>query len=843
MAVAGLHNVSAFGPSLFVESQSSGSSLWEEPQVRSSTRASSLLQMWRELEDEHVVSPSYRQRHQRSNGSDSDCTINVASVGQGSDNGDDASEYADETENHGIRTHSETNLEDSDSITSGQSSDMGDIERGRVRQVFREWMNSGAKGQSPDGYPLNNNMGEQCLGENVRERVRIIKEWVQTIARHGNNNGSPRDEVPEGCSQIEQVRDGLVITRPEIGARRPVRRICGRQTLLDLLLRAQSERKKELRDLSEQRPVSDFAHRNRIQALLRGRFLRNEILITDRRPSMAATELGLLRQRSTVSDLREGFLSKLHNSTSTQGNSAECSSSLSEDANCEAESTCIGGIAAEIQTAFVSDTDADGNRSRHEFVSIVTEAEDLALDHDGAEVSLVNGISHSAEQPTFDNEASEHSSHLDQSNVIVNSEPPLEIVGINYSGPFEVFRERYEPRSDASYVHEVAGDIADIEGNTIEEFDRQDTSTLEEEAQDLEMGIDNTSWHQFTGVAFTEWTDASRRVDTAADQWFRGISDYEQDQIQGAHEVWPNNNFQEAVDSWLDMPTGEVSGSVGSMDTFYFPDNDNVQSMELRELFSRRRVSSLLRSSFRESLDQVLQSHVERQGQASGDWELDTSSPALIEPGQEQLNGEQTLAPSDGSEINEFDPPSMHITPSQPLMDEELPNWPHISSTQHMGTEWEVINELRIDMARLQQRMNNMQSMLEACMELQIELQRSVHQEVSAALNQSFISRGADSWESTLLVHESKWDFVRKGICCICCDSKIDSLLYRCGHMCTCSKCAEVLVQGTGKCPMCVAPIIVSPRIIMQPEEHMDSVGGYEAYLSSSSIPFSLETI
>ncbi|KAL8481943.1 hypothetical protein ACS0TY_028185 [Phlomoides rotata] len=119
-----------------------------------------------------------------------------------------------------------------------------------------------------------------------------------------NNRELVRDGGAEAGSQIEQVRDGLVVAHPEIGARRPIYRLCGRQTLLDLLQRADCERKEELQGLLEQKPVSEFTHRNRIQAFIRGRLLRNKIVIANERPSsMAASELGLLRQRHTVSGL------------------------------------------------------------------------------------------------------------------------------------------------------------------------------------------------------------------------------------------------------------------------------------------------------------------------------------------------------------------------------------------------------------------------------------------------------------------------------------------------------------------------------------------------------------
>ncbi|KAL3849577.1 hypothetical protein ACJIZ3_011459 [Penstemon smallii] len=667
MAVAGLHNVSEFGPSLFAEHGNNA-------------RASSLLQMWRELEG--VTHP--RRSKQQRNDSASECLSTSTSLGQGSDNGDDNG----------------NDSEDNNSVISELSSDLGEIERVRLRQNSHE-----------------------C------ERVRI--------SHH-----------------------------PEIGMRRPIRRLCGRQTLLDLILKAQNERNRDLQVLSERRPVSDFAHRNRIHALLRGRFLRNVRLIPDEKPSCrAATELGLLRERHTVSGLREGFLSKLDNSASTStDNTAEPDSSNEPSGN------------TENLTALNLENAADENTSQQEFAVEISEVqEDPVLLSEGSEQEI-------SPSPDFEN--------------VDNREEP--VLDTEASEEINPTITNYSLLETEDIIYEAADHITEFEVNTNDENNRLNDSP--ESIIEIE---DSGAWQQLNSVAFTEWVD-----------------DVEQDQIQESHEeYWPTHDLQEAIDSWLDMPSAaEVGSSLGRADSFYFPDDDddNVQTMELRELFSRRRVSSLLRSGFRESLDQVLQSHMERLGHhASGDWEMDniSSSPAIVEQDQERLNGERALGLSDGADRNPFAPTSALVTAPEPLWEEDLPgaNWPR-NLNQQFGMEWEVINELRIDIAMLQQRMDNMQNLLEACMDMQIELQRTVRQEVSAALNRSILSRDADASQVSTTHDEFQWDQVRKGICCLCSDGNIDSLLYRCGHMCTCSKCAEKLVQLTGKCPMCRAPVVEAVR-------------------------------
>ncbi|KAL8528213.1 hypothetical protein ACS0TY_005864 [Phlomoides rotata] len=77
-------------------------------------------------------------------------------------------------------------------------------------------MNSGSIGNSSNGFHQNNRSGPQLLGDNECERVRIIREWAQMNSQQRNNRELVRDGGVEAGSQIEQVRDGLVVAHPEI---------------------------------------------------------------------------------------------------------------------------------------------------------------------------------------------------------------------------------------------------------------------------------------------------------------------------------------------------------------------------------------------------------------------------------------------------------------------------------------------------------------------------------------------------------------------------------------------------------------------------------------------------
>ncbi|KAK8596197.1 hypothetical protein V6N12_064696 [Hibiscus sabdariffa] len=774
MAIAGLHNVSVLENSFLRESQSQQA----RRQENSITRTSSIRQMWRQLEDEHVVNNALERGSKRILKQRS-CSLD--------------------------RFGSQTGNADSSSFNCERSSDLGEVERERVRQIFREWTKNCGRERTSNVSLRNNSSTAQWLGEAMQERVGTTRECGQMNSQQRGACIQSREvQAADIDSHIEQVSNGLVVNQIDYQTEHVhsgIQKLCGRQAMLDMLKNAKRERQTEVQGLQELRAVSNFAHRKRIQSLLRCRFLRNDKRVAgDRCATIAASELGLLRQKQTVSGLREGFFSRLDNSG------------------------CGPASSKGFDTPSNADTKGNGNEQNHVNNSdgVINRLNDQS-EHENKETLVVDVVEDVTRQ-VFNGDWQENISNVTSLETLQN--------------------EAGEHSGDASYIHfpqdgEISGtyrltnDIKNLEQNLVQYLDSQESASQVEGRQEDHENND------------TEWQEAHVE---------RNVLMYGSNEDGSLHETTRNP---------LEGSYNQESVPVRRTYTFYIPDDDDVQSMELRELLNRRSVSSLLRSGFRESLDKFIQSYVERQNDPSFYLRLieTSATPALVEQDVEQQSRDQNEGQRDAAEVSPLALPSPRIPYMLPLWDQSsyhrnetsatawveqdveqqgrdrnggqrdaevfpvavpLPsmpywdrdsyyhyNWAPDDSRQQIGIEWDIINDLRVDLARLQQRMNNMQRMLGACMEMQLELQRTIRQEVSAAMNHSSSSQAAGVMDdSSSKKNAHNWDNVRKGICCICSKGNIDSLLYRCGHMCACSKCANELFQHGAKCPMCRAPVI-----------------------------------
>ncbi|OWM68940.1 hypothetical protein CDL15_Pgr025127 [Punica granatum] len=803
MAIAGLHNLSVLDSSFLREPQSAASRQRLD-HGRPGSRASVILQMWRELEDEHGLSPRgtvgegfLRQRTNTSNGATSSTNASEASLSEHEVAVEDVAVSENGNESwSGSQIELQNETGNQHSLDCVQSSDFGELERERVRQIFREWMSSGAREHSSN-VSRTNNSSRTVLGETEQERVRIIREWVQINSQRDPSGDTREDQAAEIGAQIERVRDGLIANQNESRAentRRGIRRVCGRQVLLDMLKKAERDRQREIQSLLEHQPVSQFAHRNRIQSLLRGRFLRNERqMVTERTSSLAASELGLLRQRQTVSGLREGFLSRLDSGSHASSNLSRTSSNCDLNDNGSDQDhlnnlpSHLNETSEEIEPSAVESNTCESSDARDDPEVTIGGITQLEANDDREET----------EEPSAENESSNNQQldrvrvegellSIDRANIGLSHEArEIESADHRHQAS-EALRDLSGSRREETSTSSLLQHTDDLGGNSAQNLIGQDSTA---EVQEFEHGFETVADQHETSAEPVEQSDATTGevVDESQfeNQWFQeqyGNEDIEDSYLSELpEEENQDDNFQEAVQSWLEQPSNRDIVSNGSVNAFYPPDDENVYSMELRELLSRRSVSNLLHSRFRESLDQLIQSYVERQGQATNEWELhETSShdPATVEQDLEQLNRDVEVQMSAvGSPPLAL--PAFPIPSMQSHWDHDLhsDSWPQPDMHQRLGIEWDMINDLRIDMARLQQRMNNMQRMLEACMDMQLELQRSIRQEVSAALNRSTTSSGV--CETNNFGDDAKWEHVRKGVCCICHDSNIDSLLYR----------------------------------------------------------------
>lgn len=95
---------------------------------------------------------------------------------------------------------------------------------------------------------------------------------------------------------------------------------------------------------------------------------------------------------------------------------------------------------------------------------------------------------------------------------------------------------------------------------------------------------------------------------------------------------------------------------------------------------------------------------------------------------------------------------------------------------------------------------DELRRLMKLSFDLQLEMQRSLKQEISA-----LVARTWSHSASAQLVTTTR--AASEGSCVICTESSVDAVLYECGHMCACYVCAKTLKEKELNCPVCRAPI------------------------------------
>lgn len=112
-----------------------------------------------------------------------------------------------------------------------------------------------------------------------------------------------------------------------------------------------------------------------------------------------------------------------------------------------------------------------------------------------------------------------------------------------------------------------------------------------------------------------------------------------------------------------------------------------------------------------------------------------------------------------------------------------------------------ISNQSR-EISELKTEIGELKTLLKLSFELQLDMQRSFKQEISALVSNTF-----NKTDSNKLITVNSAANDKDGVCVICAESKIDTVFYQCGHMCACYKCSMHLVEQGLNCAVCRAPI------------------------------------
>ncbi|KAF6136640.1 hypothetical protein GIB67_016096 [Kingdonia uniflora] len=655
-----------------------------------------------------------------------------------------------------------------------------------------------------------------------------MTSWSDDIDREHPMVIEPSSPILESVvSDQGGQRDFLFIGNPP--------RVRGRQAMLDLLMSMVQERQSELRKLGERHVVSKFSHRGRIQSLLKLRFRQNEAAIEDKRLSAStSSELDQLQQRSAILMLRMTFSPKpvpadrlvlngednlrANVQLASQGRDAEHSGTMehtapSQETNDQDVSVSVQSTPTRLNppsTSEIMEEEEEASQSS----DVTWQSTNLGVSNIGFQ-----GRTHTA-TASQNLDVTWRTKSLGVSNIGFEGRTNAAITSLEEDGQYprvdtsaNMLMENPEPNNpnlveptDGAWLSDDSPFGTGRESHRQAWYDGMFDSTSE-----------NDEIHDTQGPTNAASTSYGREGEYPGVDPLGGMLNEEQE---------PNSlTLEEPIDRAClneDSPL-EISRESRRQAWYHdMVDSNSEENEEIRELRERRSVSNFLASDFRERMDRLVLSYLHRQRRReiteSGE-EEEEENP--IEHEYHEVDDDfdpvastslQLPLPSRLRSWNEYQDPdtsnnseqilfsALHMPqPSQPYYQDSQQGSPF--ANHHSSFEMELIYDLRGHMTQLHHEMSELRKSMNNCMGMQVKLQKSIKQEVSAAVSHSI--RGGEATEFF-----DRRAPIKKGNCCICYEVQIDSLLYRCGHMCTCFKCAHELQWSSGKCPICRAPIV-----------------------------------
>ncbi|KAL5577965.1 hypothetical protein UlMin_019664 [Ulmus minor] len=592
----------------------------------------------------------------------------------------------------------------------------------------------------------------RCSDAGESERVRIA-DIIKRLS--GNENDQEDRDRSSVSDQTEQRSFCQLISSP---------RIRGRQAFLDLLMQMERERHGELHSLVERRAVSRFPKKGRIQSMLRLRLLQRGMAVGDqrRRPQTAgAPQVSRVTQGTTIMLLRERFNPEVETVTTSQSDATNSRAPHGEIVNDDTSPTQIKA-------------EDDSQNQRVSFDDQQSSRENNNLEH------MIEGIK---EKASPSNSVTWKETSLEDDRKLASQESVNQTMSFNGWDGIDVVEELEESyqqyvETNHDWISEISRPISYWEDRRQEWYHEMLNSNSEkvEIRQLLERGTVSS----FLASDFRERMD--RLMETHLERQTQPLGSEGGEEFEERSQDFVNQ-LRSVIQNRQQHPESEeeeeeenlISGQYQETGDYFDQYNSSLQIDS----------SSMLQWSYQDN--------------EAGE---DSDRAASTSPRQHsslQMHSPSALQWSyRDNEVGEDSDRATSTSPRQHFPSQSYyPNTQQFSSsTNHPSIEMELIWNLRGQMEQLYNEMSELRKSLKSCMDMQqmILMQQSMKPE----LHSEGKEEGKKACDGA----------PKKGNCCICYGTKVDSLLSRCGHMCTCLKCAHELQWSTGKCPICRAPIV-----------------------------------